>query len=332
MSRGGAAAAGVLGVFLAVAACGGDDDGDGGGADAGAGEIDAGGDGAVLHTYVVDSVNVPTNAEESDDLAFDQDDDATADNQLGNFLDALTQAAGATALDLQGHTDIACDTGALLLLIGLETSGLETATGAHLATYRGEDPDPAACEGEDDLVCRHHFEGDASIGVVAGTPELDGCAGDIADGTFNGGPPGEIIVQLAIGVGVVDLPLTRARALVGEVEESRLGGAVLAGVVPEDVLDAEVVPDIQGAVQATIDADCEPAGEDCNCLEDSIGLTFLSLFDGDVDCAVSLAELRESALVSTLLVADVDTDEDGEPDGFSAGVGVTAVSATFDPP
>lgn len=336
--RGRAAAAVLVAVtaVLGAAGCGGDDDGggDGGGdVDAGGeGEIDAGGAGAELHTYVVDGVDVPTSVEEAEALGFDQDDDATVDNQLGQFLTALTQAAGSAPLDFQATTDSACDRGELLLLIGLETTGLDSAASAHVSTYRGESPDPAACEDEDDTVCRRHLEGDAVIDVAADTPALDGCAGDIAGGVFDGGPPCEVIVQLAIGVGVVELPLGGARVLASDLEAASLGDTVMAGLVPGDVLDEVVLPDMHAAIDATIDADCAPVGEDCNCEVDSIGETLLAMFDDDADCGVALGEFRENDIVGAVMQPDVDTDDDDEPDAFSVGVGVTAVSATFDPP
>jgi hypothetical protein len=75
-------------------ACGGGDDDDGGTVIEGE-----------HHTYVVDSITVPDDNASSDALAFDLDGDGDIDNQLGDVLIALKQAAGSGSFDLQGSVD-----------------------------------------------------------------------------------------------------------------------------------------------------------------------------------------------------------------------------------
>src|SRR5688500_13103928 len=71
------------------------------------------------HTYVVDSVSVPLDAPSADELGFDLDGDGTIDNQLGNILAALRQAAGGGTLDIQGGIDESIDNGSILLLANI---------------------------------------------------------------------------------------------------------------------------------------------------------------------------------------------------------------------
>jgi hypothetical protein len=61
------------------------------------------------------------------------------------------------------------------------------------------------------------------------------------------------------------------------------------------------------------------------------GSLFARGIDTDDDGEVSVAELRASPAVSTLLAADIDTDGDGTPDAISIGFTATAEPVEIDP-
>lgn len=304
---------------LGLAACG--DDG-GGGDDVGPIEGDP-------HTYVVNSVTIPVNAQEASDLGFDLDDDGTVDNQLGNILSALINASGGD-LDLQGSIDEAVEAGEILLLANVQATALDNAANAGFFLYLGSDPNPAACtDPADPLTCGQHLGGDASFTAMsAGDTAV---SGRIVNGTFTGGP-GSLTLQISFSGTAITLPLVAARAEVTGITATALGNSKVGGAVPDEDIDNQVIPAVHTAISDIIAEDCTGEGAECGCEDGSTGSTLLGIFDADENCEVPLTEVQTNNLIVTLLNPDVDTDGDGANDALSVGVGATAVGATFDIP
>lgn len=327
----------VAAFALGALACGGDDDGSGGAADAAASDgATAPTDAGILgqgesRTYVVDSVNVPIDAEEAEAFGFDLDGDDMVDNQLGSVMTALTQSAG--NLDLQGMTDEQVDRGGILLLVDLRATALTDADSASVSIYRGENPDPEPCTDVEDLLsCRQHLNGEGTFDAVANqSPAGHTVRGDVEGGVFTGGP-GNLVVQFAFFGGVVTVPLIEARARLTGLGEDELGNSAIGGAVTDDEVQATVIPTMHEGIVASIAVDCTGIGEECGCEPDSTGRTLVDIFDEDDDCEVTLTEVRENNLIEALLGPDVDTDGDDELDALSVGFGVTAVAGAFTPP
>lgn len=314
---------------LGLAACGGDD---GGGDDA---PPPIEGD---HHTYVVDSVTIPTNASQATELGFDLEagsgcGDPAVDNQLGNILSALGSAGG-DGFDLQGSIDESVDQGEILLLADVQATALDNATNAGMRVYLGELMTPAAaCTDPEDLTtCRQHLDGNGSFTLAAGADPDVAVGGTIVGGRFAGGP-GRLNMQIAFGDTAINLEMLEARAE-AQVTATGLDSVKVGGAVPDEIVQGEVLPAVHTAVSDIIAGDCTGTAppEPCGCTADSTAITVLNIFDEDDNCEVTLEEIRTNNLIETLLRPDVDTDCDGTLDALSVGVGATAVAGTFTAP
>ena len=285
------------------------------------------------HTYVVDSVSIPLDADEAEELGFDIDGDGTVDNQLGNILSALIQAGGGD-LDLQGSITESVDSGEILLLANIEATSLASAANVGFSLYLGENPSPAPCTNPDDpLTCRQHLDGTGTFDVSADTPSDVTVGGNIVGGRFTGGP-GDLALQIAFGDTAINLEMIEARAEINGITETGFDQSKVGGAVPDAVIQGEVLPAVSTAVNDIMTEDC-PAPRTpptCGCADGSTGETLMGIFDENGDCDVPEQEVRENSLIVTLLRPDVDTDGDGTPDALSVGVGATAVAGTFTPP
>ncbi len=306
---------------LGLVACGGDDDDD---------VIVPEGD---HNQYVVDSVTIPLNSSQAEDLGFDLDNDGTVDNQLGNILSALIQAGGSGTLDLQGSIDTSVDAGEILLLADVQATSLTSAANVGFSLHLGDNPTPAPCTDPlDPLTCRQHLDGNGTFDVAADSPDDVTVGGNIVGGTFNGGP-GNLALQITLSEGMpINLSLIEARARLTGITATEIGDAIIGGAIPQEDIDNEVIPAVHGTVEGIIEEDCTGSGADCGCTADSTGLTLLGIFDDNGDCMIPLTEIQQNSLIMTLLRSDVDTDGDGEEDALSVGVGATAVAATYPQP
>ncbi|MCA9678520.1 MAG: hypothetical protein H6708_17245 [Kofleriaceae bacterium] len=282
--------------------------------------------------YVVDSVTIPLDSTSATALGMDLDGDGTVDNQLGNILSALIQAGG-QSLDLQGSIDTSVLQGDILLLADLQTTDLSAASAVGFSLYLGTNPNPAPCTDPNDITtCGQHLNGDATFDVDPSQPTGARVVGTIAGGTFNGGP-GDLGLQIALSAGSpINLRLVNARARVTGITGTDLGNSIVAGAVPDENIQNDVIPAVHTTVSNVIADDCTGSGTDCGCTADSTGLTVLGIFDDDGDCTVTLDEIRMNSLIVTLLRPDVDTDGDGTNDALSVGVGATAIGATYTQP
>lgn len=281
--------------------------------------------------YVVDSVEIPLDSDQAEELGFDLDGDGTIDNQLGNILSALVQAGG-ESLDLQASIDSGVADGSILLLADLQAEALTSATNAGFSVYLGANPSPAPCADANDMVCGLHLAGTGTFDVDPSSPTDATVVGNISGGTFLGGP-GNLSMQISLNEGTsIDLTLVAARAEVTGIAEGSLGASRIGGAVPEENVQNDVIPAVHTTISDVISEDCTGSGTDCGCTADSTGLTVLGIFDEDEDCTVTLEEIQTNSLIVTLLRSDVDTDGDGTADALSIGVGATAISGTFTQP
>ncbi len=272
------------------------------------------------HGYVVDSVSVP------DDKIFDLDDDGVRDNQLGQVIGILTSQG----FDVQKTLDDAVAQGTIILLYDFQTPDLASSAGAGLSVRLGDNPTPAACTSDTDLICGHHLDGTGEFDIAAGSPDNAAINGKIAGGVFSGGP-GEILLQIALsGSNPIDLNLIGTQAKATGISEGALGEVTLAGALTEEDLNTKVIPAIHAQLGPIITEDCGTGGAppDCGCPGGSTGETIISLFDEDpADCSVTVDEIVNNGFIQGALSPDVTIDG---VDALSLTVVTTAVKGTFD--
>jgi hypothetical protein len=332
----------VVALPLAVA-CGGDD---GGGTDPpDQGEVDPAG---THNTFVVDSISVPTSVSEAQMFGLDLDGDELGrpDNALGNILSALASAGGGD-VDLQAQIDEAVAFGDIILLTSVQATNLGTATGVGLWVFLGDNENPTACVDVNDMTCGRHLDGNGAFDVGADSPTDAVVVGQNIGGKFTGGP-GTVTLELSLldGTDPVILNLIGARAEVN-VTATTLTNGKLGGAITDEDLRTTVLPAIADLVQQTVAEDCMGTVPNCCAEEGSTGETLLGLFDeSPEDCMVSLTEIEESSIISSLLAPDLDLFDcpsDGAPissctfnpnqdefnDSLSLGLGFSATTGTY---
>jgi hypothetical protein len=294
------------------------------------------------HHYVANKMYVPTNANQAREYGLDVNGDGTVDNRFGMVLGALSS----TGIDIQGVADKSVAEGGIILLVDLQTSNFQNAAGAGIQVYRGDMPNPPACNAGESYTCtaaaplvcsgcQHHLQGGASFAINASSPTNAALAGEIVDGTFTGGP-GSLSLQIALGgTRPVELDLIGARAKATGMTNTAIGtsssgGVIFAGALKQDDVNNKVIPAIQQLLVPIIARDCTmpnmPPG--CGCADGSTGRAILSLFDTNHDCAVSVDEIKNNNLMRSLLAPDVTIDGTM---ALSFGIKATAVAAVFTP-
>jgi hypothetical protein len=271
--------------------------------------------------YVMDSVQVPTTSAEAQSLGTDLDGDlpggdAAVDNQFGSVLAALSTMN----FDVSGAVTTGIDRGTTITLLYFDPT-------ANLASFVGANPNPPACTGPTDTVCRHHLDGHAGFDLAAGAPT--GTMPTTTVGTMTTGGPGTAVVQLApFGDPPITVALIGAR-FHGTIDATGITGK-LGGEIPAAEIDSAIIPGIGNNVRAAILHDCPTAvPPSCMCDSGSTGENLINIFDFDGDCVVTDDELRTNPLIQGFLMPDVTIDG---VDGLSFGFGVTAVRASFTPP
>lgn len=286
------------------------------------------------HPYVIDSIQLPTNSTEEQQLGLDIDGDHEVDNALGTVISLL----GSNGNDPNAAVTTGIDEGEIIHLANLQTRGLDDAEDVGLFIWDGANPAPPACLDSSDTVCRRHFTGTGSFDVTSDDPGNAMIFGDMASGHYSGSS-GVIFLSVPLLVG--DEPLTLkvigAHAEV-DVTDTGMTGGRLGGAVPDSYIQSDVLPQIAETMADVIARDCFGTHPNC-CTADTDGQTVTNLFDSDMDCMVTLQELYDSSLLDVVLAPDVDLlDEegldgsDGEDDSVSLGVGFTAVRAIYETP
>ncbi|RMH43784.1 MAG: hypothetical protein D6689_04170 [Deltaproteobacteria bacterium] len=273
-----------------------------------------------LYGFVVDRVDVAGTAMEAERLGLDLDCDADGrpDNALGRLLALIDDMAG--DLDVGAETNAMIESGAMLHLIEVRAPDLDGAGPAAVLFEHGVDLDG---DPSDNFSGVEVFEVDPArpAGSLAG--HLAGGGLSVASGT----------IYVAVAFPGRDepfvLPLIGAR-----IEATITRGGIegrLAGGVPAEVVDEQLVPAFREGLNRIVARDC--AG---GCAPDSFGALLLEMFDADRDGTIGYAELRDDPVTEALLAPDVDLRDadgnlapggDGVADALSVGFGFTAVPA-----
>lgn len=283
------------------------------------------------HThYVIDSMTLPATSVQSSTFALDLDGDGNADNALGNLLTAFVSAS---SIDVQSPTDLAIVQGDTILLGDLQATSLTSAKHAGFRLYEGANPNPAPCVSPTNLsTCGQHLQGTGTFDVAAGTDPSEFVEGNIVAGTLDAGPGKLHLIVSLLGV-PLDLHLQEAKVHLGGITATAVGAGVLGGAIAETDIHDQFFPGAQVVFSQIVGRDCTGGGPpQCGCLGGTPGAALIGIFDTDHDCAISLAEVQSNGTFQTLLAPDLDVDGDGTAESLSAGVGFTAVSATFTQP
>jgi hypothetical protein len=304
----------ALALPLASTACGSDDSGD---SETPTGEH---------YGYVVATVDPRATNK------LDIDGNGSSENKLGDLVGLLT----AGGFKVQEAIDEAVLTGAALLLVDVQTTSFSGASSAGVAFYLGDSATamPAPCTDTTMITtCGKHLAGTGSFSIAASSPRDTQLPGPLTGGTLKAGP-GELAIQIALTGAPIVVNLIGARAQISSVTADGIGKGVVGGAISLTELNNNVLPAIEGQLDAVVLRDCGPlagrTGDTCNCTAGSTGLAVLRgtpPFDySPADCDVSLDEIKNNTVVAPSLKSDVTVD--GMP-GISVGLGFTAKKATF---
>jgi hypothetical protein len=303
------------------------------------GDVTSGSDGGVRYEgthygYVVSKVSVPVAQSQIRQYGLDLGNasssslDGTIDNAFGATLSFLA----ALNLPIQQTITNAIDRGTVIQLIDFQTNDFMNANSAGFRIRLGQTPAPAACNGPTDTICRHHLAGTGAFSVALDSPTDAIFGGDVAGGTFSGGP-NDITLQIAYGsTTLINLKLVHARITASSISMAGIVTANVGGLVTKAELTAVVVPVIQAQFRSIVNRDCGSNGlpPNCGCRFGSTGDYLMKALDGDLtngldrDCQFSSAEL--------LVFAPLDScskDICASADSLSVGLQIEAVKATF---
>lgn len=318
---------------VCVAACGGGDGGGTGGADATMQPpVDPNG---TFTQYVMDQLLMPTTSNEAKMYGLNLDGDETnrPDNALGQILSTLGSMGD---INLQMTVDTQIADGSINNLIGMKAINLTNATGVGAWVFLGDSGKitPMPCKDRDDMKCAQHLDGNGTFIFDGASPMDAKITGAIVGGRFTGGP-GEVTIEVSLVSGSsLKLKLIGARMEIEQVSDTTLISGKLGGAITKDDLDNSVLPTLVTLMKDTIDGDCSGMakmctgerpnlkGENCRpcgCTEGATGITLLNLFDElpeatKGDCKVTLEELKQNSLISSLLAPDVDLLDCPKPD------------------
>jgi hypothetical protein len=288
------------------------------------------------HQFVIDSIQLPRNAQEAAELGQDVDGDGTVDNALGQIIQILEAAVNT---DVGALLTSQVDDGTVIILANLQATSLVNAERVGFWILRGGDPLPEPCADVFDTECRRHLDGAGSFSVLAADDAFIG--GNIDDGHFLGSDFGTVTLYVPVMVGAppIEIGVIGARAVM-RVQGDGLTVGRLAGAITETEVQESLLPQLLALWNQRIAEQCFGTYPDC-CPAGTDGAQLVDLFDADGSCDLSLEELQESSLINALLAPDVDLldaegfynpNKDGVLDSVSLGVGFTAVSASFIPP
>ncbi len=335
----------VLVLAFAGVGCGDDDGGGGGNPDADVVFIDAAIPDASIpdaqpqlctapidpgpnhHQFVGNRFLLPTTVSKANQygLNIDGDKQDRPDNALGSILATLGSQLG---FDIQGAMDGQIDSGALIYLFDVLSADISVSKSTLLSLVQGQD-----CDVPLDPI--DNFSGDEPFLVAEATANDAPLSGGISGGSLDLGP-GEVTIQISFpGVGLIELPLVGAR-IVGDLTATGITDGRIGGAIKEEVINTTFIPALALGLQAFVSG-CTGAPPNC-CAPGSTEETVLSLFDEDMDCAITQSEVENNSLISALFAPDVDlfngdTFEprvDGINDSLSLGIGFTAVGAQFE--
>lgn len=277
--------------------------------------------------YVMSAQQLPTTNNEARDLGLDLDADGTPDNALGMMVATMA----AQGFDVQADADRAVDRGEILMLAELRAVSLLGAEMASFTLFSGDNAQPSPCTSSTDTICARHLTGSGIFDVALDSARDTPLLGAIRGGELVVGPGQLRLETTFMSSTPITFDLIGARVHVTALADGSLGGGRIGGAVTQSELDAKIFPQMQQAGMAAIQQDCTMLSDplSCGCASSSTGESWINLFDSaPADCAVSVTEIKNNALVQSLFAPDVMIE--GQQ-GTSIGVGFSAVRATFTP-
>ncbi len=280
------------------------------------------------HQYVASKILVPLDRNQGTELGLDLDGDKRVDNQLSVVLETLASSG----FNVQAPIDTAIAQGAIILLGDLQTTDFVDAGATGFRVSVGSAPMPEPCM--DPAVptlatCGRHLTGTGTFSISELSPADALVTGAIVGGTFTGGP-GKIPLQLAFGGTNIQLDLIGARAVLSGITADGISSVIVGGAITQSDVDGKILPAMQQQIAQIVTNHCTDLGNpggNCGCTMGSAGRTVLGLFDTDpVDCAISVAELRDNFLIQSVLKPDVKI---GGKDAVSLGVKAEVTKASF---
>jgi hypothetical protein len=312
--------------------------------------------------YVMEALKMPTTPNEAQayGLVLDGNDQNRPNNALGQILSTLANSAD---MDLQTAVDAQVMEGDIIILMNVMATSLTTATGVGNWVFLGADPTPDPCLSVDDEVCGQHLDGSGSFTIDPQSPQDGLIVGQLVAGKFTGGP-GKVTIEISLVEGddsAIRIDLIGARMEIENITGTTMTNGKLGGAVTEKDLDDQIMPTLHDILSDTMEDDCTGVPVDCpgadcapcGCEEGATGRMLLDLFDeygatpeDDPDCVVTLDELLENSLISSLLAPDVDLldcpsatsdpsectfnpRQDGINDSLSLGFAFTATTGSF---
>lgn len=303
---------------LGLAACGSDDEGEG----------EDGPPEGEHYQSVVATIDPRSNNR------LDIDGNGMSENQLGELVNLLT-LVDPTLLDT---IDNSVKRASVLLLADVQTSSFSASGTAGVSFFLGDSATamPTPCTDTTMIAtCGKHLAGTGTFTIAATSPRDTLLTGKFAAGTFKAGP-GKLAVQIALtGDQPITVNLIGARAQLSSVTADGIGKGILGGAISQTELDGNVLPTITSQLEAVLTRDCGPlnarvVANACSCMPMSTGRTLVTgatSFDtAPQDCAISIDEIKNNALIKTALKMDIMVDN--QP-ALSVGLGFTTKKATF---
>lgn len=244
---------------------------------------------------VMDSMDLPTSGTE---YAGDVDGDGDNENQIG-VLGGVLSAAG---VSLQLALNSSIFSGEMILLFDLHEDAAR-AGGFELAGHIGEDQDANPSD---------NFSGNEPFDIAANSPSDALLAASLDGGNLSA--DGKLVVGLPFGANLALMTLKKAH-VEAVVTSSGMQSGRIYGALPMDEVNTKLI----GGFAEVLN-------------EPTISPTIFAIFDvSPTDGVVTAEELRNHFLITSLLVPDIDTDGDNQPDAMSFGAAFTAVSCTITP-
>ena len=272
-------------------------------------------DGTNNSKYVISQLTLPKN---SMSAAFDLDGDGTADNRLGNII----QAVSALSLDPQSAATTAVSSGSLVVLFSETSTDSTQQSATHAGVVLNVGAKAAAAP---------KFDGTDTLTIDTATAPAQ-FYGNIVAGTFTSNNPSVTAspVQLTIALPLVEgqaalqLPVTGGYITFHRGADGKVTGGQINGAIKKQDVDTVIIP----AVAALITAQLQAPGASAS----------LKMFDTDMNGTVTAAEIMGNALISNFLAPDVQMFQNGvykpnpaktTKDSLSLGFSFNAVAATY---
>jgi hypothetical protein len=266
------------------------------------------------HGYISDTVTLATNVSQADSFGRDVDGDGDRENRLGQVLVGL-----ANQVNFAGAQDAAIAAGDIVMLHSLRANSLANTKNATWQVWYGE-PTPTP-----------DFSGAGVFDLLTSQPHSAKIAATIKDHKVKTAA-GTIPIRLDFGSGVFKLKMTKAKVFATCFRNGCSDGRI-AGAVSAQQVDTKVIHQLALIIQALVDADC--TGPPVDCEPGSSGDSLQSQFDLDNNLVITDDEVRENAIIKSILAPDLDLVHDEPPgedpvnDALSFGFGFTTVHATL---